>query len=217
MRYVQRRELIEPDDIVRFAIGWSKTRGVPAPIVEGTVLRVEVGLPDQHRRYVFTQAPSGMAAVAAGISAPLVHLKAPIAADIVRALLPGHWHVEQTGTMMTLARLPTARAGLADGYTLKLTEQDGVLAAKIIDPFGAQAARGLLTIIDGVALHDRIIVDEAHRRRGLGKAVMTALGAAAAEHGGRRGILAATEMGRALYTKLGWAARSPWTTAQIPN
>lgn len=209
--------MITADDIVRFVIGWSRTRGVPAPIVEGTVLRVEAGLPDQHRRYVFTQAPSGMAAIAAGISAPLVHLKAPIAADIVRALLPGHWHVEQTGTMMTLACLPTAQAGLADGYTLKLTEQDDVLAAKIIDPFGAQAARGLLTIVDGAALHDRIMVDEAHRRRGLGKAVMEALGAAAADHGGHRGILAATEMGCALYTKLGWEARSPWTTAQIPN
>ncbi len=209
--------MIDPDDIVRFAIGWSKTRGVPAPIVEGTVLRVEVGLPDQQRRYVFTQAPSGMAAIAAGISAPLVHLKAPIAADIVRALLPSHWHVEQTGTMMMLARLPTAQAGLADGYTLKLTEQDDALAAEIIDPFGAQAARGLLTIIDGVALHDRIMVDEAHWRRGLGTVMMTALGAAAAELGGSRGILAATEMGRALYTKLGWEARSPWTTAQIPS
>ena len=209
--------MIDHNAIVRFAIGWSRTRGVPAPIAEATVLRVEVGLPDQRRRYVFTRAPTGMAAVAATINEPLIYLKAPIDPGIVRDLLPEHWHVEQTGTLMTLASLPPSPAAIADGYRIDLDEQGDVVTATVIGPGGTQAARGLLTIVDRTALHDRITVDADHRRRGLGRAVMTALGAAAAARGATGGILAATVMGRALYETLGWDARSPWTPALIPG
>lgn len=208
--------MIDPDEIVRFATGWSRTRGVAAPIAENGVLRVEVGLPDQRRRYVFPHAPLEMAAVAATITEPLIFLKAAIPPEAVRAMLPPQWHVEQTGVMMTIGTLPPISSVLVSGYHLSLVEHDRVVAAIVTDEAGTQVARGRMTIIDRTALHDRISVDPAHQRKGLGGAVMTALGSAAAGRGATDGILAATVMGRALYETLGWNARSPWTTAHIP-
>lgn len=190
---------------------------MPAPVQKGSVLVTVVGLPDQQQRYVFTRPPIGVAEIAAQIDQPFVHLKAPMAAAAVRAMLPEHWHVEQTGTMMRLPDLPRQMAMVPTGYQLDLSKQDGITIAQILDERGAVVAQGRMIIVDGLALHDRITVDADHRRRGLGRAIMTALGIAAGDEGALRGILAATTMGVALYQTLGWEARSPWTTAQIPS
>lgn len=208
--------MIGPDDIVRFAIGWSRTRGVTAPVAEGPVLRVEVGLPDQTRRFIFPYAPMSIADIGARVDEPFVLLKAPIDVAAVRPLLSSRWLVERTGTMMTLDTLPPKPATLPAGYSISLSDNNGVVTADIADNQGKIAAHGLMTIIDHLALHDQIRVDEGHRRRGLGRAIVSSLGVAAAQRGAQSGILTATIMGRALYVTLGWKARSPWTTAQIP-
>lgn len=215
MRYLQRGELIEPTLIRHFATGWARTRGVPPPIVDGHALRIEVGQPDQIRRFVFPAPPAGIAEVGTRIDQPSILLKTWIDPEVVQALLPPCWHVEQTGTMMTLDALPTGAAPLADGFTLELDDRSDVVAVQVTAADGAPAARGLLTVIDGWALHDRIHVEAPYRRLGLGRAVMQSLGAEGARRGAQHGILAATDMGRALYQLIGWHARAPWTTAQI--
>lgn len=207
--------MIDADLIERFANGWSRSRQVPAPVREGPALRVEVGLPDQQRRYVFLTPPEGLADHGAAIDAPFVHLKAAFPAEAVADLLPPHWHVAQTGTFMTVDSLDAAAPDLPAGYFLETAEVDGVFACWINDAAGEQAARGKLVCHDDWAQFDRIHVHEDHRRRGLGRALMQALGAAARINGAERGFLTATEMGRALYETLGWEARAPWTTAQI--
>ncbi len=201
--------------IRRFAAGWARTRQLAPPIEEGDALRIEVGLPDQIRRFVFPAPPAGIAEIGARIGEPRVFLKTWIAPEAVQALLPPRWHVELTGTMMTLDALPTGAAPLADGFALALDDRSDVAAVNVTAPDGAPAARGLLVVIDGWALHDRIHVEAPYRRLGLGRAVMRSLGAEGARRGALHGILAATEMGRALYQSIGWHARAPWTTAQI--
>lgn len=207
--------MIEAALIRHVATGWAQTRGVPPPIAEGHALRIEVGQPDQIRRFVFPAPPAGIAEVGARIDQPGIFLKTWIGPEAVQALLPSCWHVEQTGTMMTLDALPTGGAPLADGFALKLDGLGDVVAVRVTAADGAPAARGLLTVIDGWALHDRIHVEAPYRRLGLGRAVMQALGAEGARRGAHHGLLAATDMGRALYQSIGWHARAPWTTAQI--
>lgn len=207
--------MIDPALIRLFATGWARTRQLAPPVPEGDALRIEVGLPDQIRRFVFPNPPAGVAEIGARIEQPGIFLKTWIAPEAVRALLPPRWHIEQTGTMMTLDALPTAPAPLAAGFTLALDDLDDVAAVRVTAADGSPAARGLLTVIDGWALHDRIRVDEPYRRRGLGRAVMLALGIEGARRGAQHGFLAATEMGRALYQSIGWQGRAPWTTAQI--
>lgn len=207
--------MIEPALVRLFATGWCVTRGVAPPVVEGLALRIEVGLAEETRRYVFPAPPEGIGAVAEGVTAPGVLLKAPLAEQDVRDLLPPHWHVEQTGTMMTLSALPVAMSAVAAVFTLDVADDGKMVTASIIAADGSLAASGKLAVVGDWALHDRIRVAEAHRRLGFGRAVMLALGAEGVRRGAARGLLAATVMGRALYQTLGWEDRAPWVTAQI--
>lgn len=207
--------MIEPALVRLFATGWCVTRGVAPPVVEGPALRIEVGMAEETRRYVFPAPPEGIGAVAETVTVPGVLLKAPLAEQDARDLLPPHWHVEQTGTMMTLPVLQAASGTIPTDYQFTMTDDGKMVAASIMAPDGSLAASGKLVLVDQWALHDRIRVAEAHRRRGLGRAVMLALGAEARRRGAARGLLAATMMGRALYQTLGWEDRAPWVTAQI--
>jgi len=207
--------LIDPALIRRFAAGWARTRQVAPPIDEGQALRIEVGLPDEVRRYVIFAPPAGIAEIGRRVTQPAVLLKAPAAPEDVAALLPPGWHVEQTGTMMTLAALPKARPIMPDGFVATLDDLGDVVAVRVATADGEAAARGKLTLVDDWALHDRIHVEQRYRRLGLGRLTMQMLGAEGARRGAQYGLLAATEMGRALYQTIGWKARAPWTTAQI--
>ena len=133
----------------------------------------------------------------------------------VAAQLPPHWHVEQTGTMMTVATLPNAVDALPDDFAATTQWRGPVFFANLTNAAGAAVGEGRMTLIDGLALHDRITVDPAYWRRGVGRAIMQLLGAEARRQRVDGGLLTATVAGRALYETLGWQARSPWTTAQI--
>lgn len=219
MRHVFGRDLtgflVPPELIETFAQGWARSRGVAPPARDGQALRIEVGLPAETRRYLFPRPPAGIADLARTITAPLVLIKAPYDAADVAALLPPGWQAERTGTMMTLDRLPDAAPALPPGITLISDRQGDIRFVRLIDQDGAEAGHGRVTIVDGWAIHDRIGVADAHRRRGLGRAIMLWLGAVARGDGAQHGLLTATAAGRALYETLGWSARTPWTTAQI--
>ena len=85
------------------------------------------------------------------------------------------------------------------------------------DFFAAEelAASGYAAEHDGVFIYDRIATQEAHQRRGLGRALMAAL---AGERRSPRSqeILTATPAGQSLYRQIGWRDYSPYSTAMIP-
>ncbi|WP_431964231.1 GNAT family N-acetyltransferase [Actinacidiphila sp. bgisy160] len=66
------------------------------------------------------------------------------------------------------------------------------------------AARGTIAVVGADAIADRIETDAAHRRRGLGRAAMSALAEAAVSQGARTGLLIASQEGQLLYSCLGW-------------
>ncbi|MBA4049226.1 MAG: GNAT family N-acetyltransferase [Sphingomonas sp.] len=198
-----------------FARGWSVTRGVPMPQIDSLALRIETGLPDERRRYIFTAASNAIGALAARIREPRILVKAPMPPAAIAGQLPPQWHVERTGTMMTIDALPGAISALPDGIAAATEWRGAVFFATLTDAGGGAVGQGRMTLIDGLALHDRIMVEPSYWRRGLGRAIMQLLGAEARRQGVDCGLLTATVAGRALYETLGWQARSPWTTAQI--
>jgi GNAT superfamily N-acetyltransferase len=207
--------LVAPALIETFAHGWAQLRGLPPPTQTGCALRIETGQAHERRRYIFPDPPGDIAALAAMIDEPLILLKAAIDPEQMAEVLPPRWHVEQTGTTMTINRLAPHALSLSSAFTLDSDWHGPVFSIRIVEQDGTEAAHGRLTLVDGWAQHDSIAVAERYQRRGLGTAVMAALALEARACGVDRGLLNATIVGRALYQQLGWVAHAPWTTAQI--
>jgi hypothetical protein len=197
--------------------GWALTRGVPPPVRDGEALRVEVGLPDQRRRYVYARWSDEVTQRAREINAPGCFLKVCAPAEVVRAGVPPRWELRPPGFMMLCAGPMTGNAQLPSGYTLGLSGGAPVTLARITTAAGEEVARGRMVCVGGHAIYDRISTEPGHRRRGLGRALLMALEAAARAQGSRRGMLVATPDGRALYETLGWSLHSLYTTAVIPG
>ena len=197
--------------------GWAASRGRPAPEPDGDGWCVEVGLPQQVRRHVFPAACERLRERAETIRTPWVYLKACITADAMRALLPPHWTVQAPSFLMAFDAALPCPARLPDGYVLAVDDStDGAgRHARIHAPDGTLAADGRVVVVERSAIFDRIGTDAAHRRLGLGRAVMCALHAVANDEGVTHGLLAATLDGHALYTTLGWRVQSPYASAVI--
>ena len=197
----------------RWLTGWSRSRGLPLPREEGGGLRVDVGWPGQLRRHVFADAGAALQACAAGIDLPFVHLKAAVAGEQLRAVLPAGWSFEPQGYLMACAGPMAGATSLPPGYCSTLAVEHGAWVVTILDGTGAQAATGRVTVDRGTAVFDRIDTAEPHRRRGLASAVMRALDRLAVQAGVAERLLVATEAGASLYPALGWHHVAPWSTA----
>lgn len=206
----------DPDLLALWTRGWALTRGVAAPVFDAGGWLIEVGQPDQLRRYVFAQAGEAVAARARAIGEPFVLLKVCDAAEAVRPLLPDRWAIQPPGFMMTLDR-PMDGRGPPNGYGPVFETVGAVTFCRIVDATGTEAAQGRAVRIQNRIVYDRIVVGPDHRRRGLGSAVMRALESVMTGNRASRGVLVATPEGRALYEFLGWLLHSPYTTAFIPG
>ncbi|MEU8437138.1 GNAT family N-acetyltransferase [Streptomyces sp. NPDC029216] len=101
-------------------------------------------------------------------------------------------------------------------YEREVRTNGPVTVVSLHDSTGAVAARGTIAVIGADAVADRIETDAAHRRRGLGRAVMSALAEAAVTQGARTGLLIASEEGQRLYSSLGWRHEADVLIARGP-
>jgi GNAT superfamily N-acetyltransferase len=186
---------------------------LPLPREEGGGLRVDVGWPGQLRRHVFADAGAALQACAATIDIPDIHLKAAVAGDQLRAVLPTGWSFAPQGYLMACAGPMAGAPTLPAGYRTTLTIEHGAWIVTIFDGTGAQAAIGRVTVDGATAVYDRIDTAEPHRRRGLASAVMRALDRLAVQAGVTERLLVATGAGARLYPSLGWHHLAPWSTA----
>jgi GNAT superfamily N-acetyltransferase len=206
----------DPRLLETWVTGWARARGAPPPERHRDGFRIEVGAPDRHTRYIFPATSATCLRLAEDIHDPGIQLKACAPPATVRALVPHRWKLDVPRTMMIRRDLDPQPVSLPDGYTLEMAVADGVHSATIRTEDGSVAAHGYVVVVDHAAVHDRIATEEAHRRRGLGRALMAALDKAACGDGARRGLLVATEDGRALYKVLGWSEHAPYTSVAIP-
>ena len=201
--------------------GWATTREVAPPVAHADGYRIDVGLPRQAARYVFSHPSPTLAELGATVARPWVFLKACATSGELRALLPAHWQMQPDGFMMRCDDAPFPGSGaLAPGYTLHVDDAAAATRrahVRVLADDGTVAAEGHLALDEGLAIYDRIGTDPVHRRLGLGRAVMHALQALARAHGRHAGVLVATPVGRALYESLGWRVHAPWATAVIPG
>lgn len=199
----------------RWLIGWSLSRGLPLPVQQDGALTVEVGWPDQLRRHVFLDAGAALQACAREIQAPFVYVKAAVPSAQLRQALPARWQIESPRYIMRHDG-PMPIAAPPAGFTKEIATEHGARVVRFIDTDGKVAASGGLVVYQGTAVFDRIETATAHRRRGLGRAVMGALEQLARDAGASKRLLIATEAGRSLYLQLGWQELGPWSTAVLP-
>jgi len=85
------------------------------------------------------------------------------------------------------------------------TDRLSLLEVSVPDSDGALAAAGRAGVTGPWAVFAGVVTAPAHRRRGIGSAVMGALaGRARDRFAADRGVLVATPDGHRLYTALGW-------------
>ncbi|MBB5868124.1 GNAT superfamily N-acetyltransferase [Allocatelliglobosispora scoriae] len=118
--------------------------------------------------------------------------------------------------METDLRTQPVRA-VAAPYRLHTEVTGPVVHVSVEAADGEEAARGYAGLIGTAAVADRILTAEAHRRRSLGAAVMTALADAAVTAGATRGLLIGSVEGQALYRSLGWSTVATVLIAKLPE
>lgn len=212
-----RKTYIDVALVAKWLRGWALSREKPAPepIVGGW--RVEVNEPDQVARYVFPRADETLQHLTQTIHPALTPIKVCAAPDEVAPLLTPPWVIDRTSPMMIKTALAATDASVANGYSVVVTGTSEVLIAFAVTSKGDIAAGGRAALIEDIAVFDRISTQEAHRRRGLGSAIMRALENAVAARDAQRGMLVATEAGCALYQTVGWEMYAPYTTAIVRN
>lgn len=203
--------------VVAWLAARSLARGLPAPVADHGGWRVDSNQPRERRRYVFTAPCDGLRALGEAIDEPRVALKLCRPNDELFALLPPRWQLTSDIDTRVMVRdeAPDSAPSLSPEYRAEI-ERDGDVIFARITMGDALAASGYAAEQGGVFVYDRIVTEEAHRRRGLGRALMALLGRARRSPGSRE-ILTATAAGRALYLTMGWRDYSPYSTAMIPD
>jgi GNAT superfamily N-acetyltransferase len=210
---------LPPPDLAlleRWLRGWSLARGLSLPRHQHGGLVVEVGRPDQLRRHLFVDAGAALQQCAATIDAPRVFIKATVLPAQLRAALPARWQIDSERHLMGRVG-PMACAPIPPGYTAVVAREHGASVVRLVDDAGQVAASGALVIDGATAVFDNIDTAAAHRRRGLGRALMGALDALARQAGVSERLLVATDAGRALYLQLGWQVLAPYATAVLKD
>ncbi|MEV5575312.1 GNAT family N-acetyltransferase [Spirillospora sp. NPDC052269] len=199
-------------DIVRtWVAGWAVSRRTPPPVVKPWGYYIEVGdNPAEVGRHVLPVADEALVRSAAvSVATPRTWMKMPAEPEEVEPWMTPGWVVawEETGHLMAIDLTATHPAA-PDGYTAATETIGDVVHVRVLDAAGEQAAKGQMALLGEAVVVDRVLTEEAHRRRGLGAFVMRTLADQAVELGATLGVLGATDPGRALYETLGWKKHS---------
>jgi GNAT superfamily N-acetyltransferase len=194
--------------------GWAVSRSAGTPQAVPGGWRIEVGLPGHRVRYVL---PEHDDQVLAGVEpAPGTWIKVAGEPGRLRDALPRPWVMADTAYLMRIL-FRAGEEGPAAPYTARVIARGPVTVAEILGEDGSRAAWGQLAPAGTVGVVDQVETDPAHRRRGLGSAVMRTLAGVALDRGLTTGVLAATDQGRALYQALGWSVAGPLAAAHVPG
>ncbi|MEU7020573.1 GNAT family N-acetyltransferase [Streptomyces sp. NPDC046203] len=217
----------EPELVRRWARGWTLARSLPeAEPVEpaGDGLRSEFRQPGRDVT-VFAlradEAPESVERLAATVAAARrttwlhVPTRRPGAVEAVMDAAGLELLFRSEWLMATDLTAHPRHAPVAP-YEREVRTEGPVTVVSLYDPSGAVAARGTIAVSGTDAIADRIETDAAHRRRGLGRAMMSALVETAVSQGARTGLLVASEEGQLLYSALGWHHAADVLVAQGP-
>lgn len=194
--------------------GCSLARGLPPPVPDRGGLRGDTNSAEEVCRWIFLRIGPGLVELADEVRRPGYLLKVCTSRDDLRVALPAGWHVEATGSFMAATDRWESSIFPA-GYRLEVEQVAAVTRVEIRSSDGELAASGFAAETAEAFVYDRIVTAPGHRRRGLGRAMMTALRSTCRNPKVPR-LLVATQDGRALYRTLGWKTLTAYSTASRP-
>ncbi|MFE5794859.1 GNAT family N-acetyltransferase [Streptomyces sp. NPDC056503] len=218
---------IDAELVRRWLAGWTTARSLPeAEPVEpaGDGLRSRCDQPGREVEVFALRAdeePESLARLAADVAAArqITWLTVPtLRPGTVEAAVgaAGLELLHRSEWLMTTDLTDHPRHAPAAPYEREVRTEGPVTVVSLHGPAGEVAVRGTVAVVGGDAIADRIETDAAHRRRGLGRAVMSALAEAAVSQGARTGLLIASEEGQRLYSSLGWHRIADVMIARAP-
>ena len=196
---------------------WSISRELPLPVKFKSGLKVDLGLEKQKTRYVFTELNTDFIQLSKDIDESWVFLKVCASPSEVKRHISKKWIVQPQGYMMSCFHpmtIPNIR--LHNDYKLETTNYNSTFVIKIVTHKGEVASTGRLILVDQMAVYDRILTDDNHKRKGLATFLMKELEKIALSKGISKNFLVATEEGKPLYQSLGWKLYSLYTSIVIP-
>src|SRR5471030_2167355 len=101
MRIPSNTQHVEPELIAGWLGARSIARGLPAPVADHGGMRVDTGLPNEVRRYVFAGPVDGIRKLAESIDVPHVPIKMCGPADQLLARMPSRWELQSVSYLMT--------------------------------------------------------------------------------------------------------------------
>ena len=192
----------------------SIARGFPAPIADRGGWRIETGIATERRRWFFPQFPPVRRALGEAIDDPRMIIRAAVKPEALAAALGPRWTVPEQTFVMHRSDRNAVTQPLAPGYRLESRRDGAVAHAFVLDADGHLAASGHAGRGSQAIAYDRIATDAAHRRKGLGRVLMLALGDLLGEQDVPE-VLVATVAGRALYETIGWQVVAPYAQATL--
>ncbi|WP_428393909.1 GNAT family N-acetyltransferase [Lichenicoccus sp.] len=214
---IDARRQVSRDLVTAWVRGWTVARKVAPPVEIPGGLRVDVRSPKERvRNVLFALEPARIRELVATETEPPVSIKVCAEVAELAPYLSDRWALHEQRYLMTLPLTATQdRRELPNGYNLSLRQNGSVVTASIRAGFGHPAAIGRVAITVPFAIIDDVETSQAHRRRGLGTLIMTALNRVAAEAGAATGLLVATPDGHALYASVGWQVHTPYASAYL--
>lgn len=197
---------------------WSLSRELPLPSRYKSGFKVKVEEEKQKERYVFPDLNEDFFQLSHSIDEPWIYLKVCSSPDRILKNIPERWELQPQGYMMScFGPMNIPDPYLPDGYHIECTHYNSTYAVKIIAANGEQASVGRVVLVDDLAVYDRIVTEEKHKRKGLASFLMKELEELALSKGISRNFLVATEEGKHLYEVLGWKVYSLYTSIVISS
>lgn len=207
---------VDPKLVLAWQAAHSLARKSPPPVHDRGGFRVDTHSEKEVKRWVFPGVCEGLYEIARDICVPRHYLKLCGSNDELRAAVLARWEIQPENYFMETTAVMHGTSSLPDGYTMEFHQDGPVSQVRIVARNGDLAACGTAAESMDAFVYDRIETALDHRRKGLGIVVMSALGSARKSPMARQ-LLVATENGRSLYARLGWAVIAPFATATIAD
>lgn len=212
------KDKVSAEIVENWLKGWCLSREVSFPVQYKSGFKVIVGDEKQKERFVFPELNDDFFQLAHSIDEPWIYLKVSTSPDELMEKIPERWKLQPQGYMMTCFHPMTfPEISLAEGYHLEFSEYNTTFVVRIVAENGEQASIGRVSLIDDVAVYDRIVTEINHQRKGLATFLLKELEKIALSKGFSNNLLVATEEGKRLYETLGWEMYCLHTSVVIPS